>query len=178
MERLCKIASPNQIPQSLQEFPHMNCCTVKVKEALGEDRDRDDATHQNWPHYQPALLDVINHAGFVVFFAGCGKRTTRCRCDWSLNATVSIWLFRKCVLLSGAFLPSFRRRRPAELGSAVATHQFAGRIEHGITGLFARCIVTVNDLVQKRAVLGALGLFQKAAGIVILVTALETQAAI
>jgi hypothetical protein len=45
MERLCKIASPNQIRQSLQEFADMNCCTVKVKEALGEDRDCDDATH-------------------------------------------------------------------------------------------------------------------------------------
>jgi hypothetical protein len=50
MERLCKIASPNQIRESLQEFADMNCCTVKVKESLGEDGDRDDAAHQNWPH--------------------------------------------------------------------------------------------------------------------------------
>src|SRR6266480_3459720 len=82
------------------------------------------------------------------------------------------------VRLSGAFLSSFRRRRRADLGSAVSTHQFAGRVKHGITGLLARRIVSVNDLVQKRAVFGALGLFQKAARIVILVTALETQAAI
>jgi len=34
-------------------------------------------------------LDVINHAGFVVFFAGCGKPTTRCPCDWLLTAIVT-----------------------------------------------------------------------------------------
>ena len=44
--------------------------------------------------------------------------------------------------------------------------------------MFAPSIVTVNNLVQKRAVFGALGLFQKATGIVIPVAALETQAAI
>src|SRR5438876_12358732 len=70
------------------------------------------------------------------------------------------------------------RRRRTDLASAGSTHQFTGRVKHGITGLLTRRIVTVNDLVQKRAVFGALGLFQKAAGIVILVTALETQAAI
>jgi len=42
----------------------MNRGTVKVEEAFGKDRNRDDATAQNWPHQQSALLDVINHVGF------------------------------------------------------------------------------------------------------------------
>src|SRR5213080_4674495 len=100
------------------------------------------------------------------------------RCDWPLNATVTTWRFPKWILLSGAFLSSFGRRRRADLGGAVTTYQFAGRVKHGITGLLARRIVTVHNLVQKRAVFGALGLFQKASPIVILVTALETQPAI
>ncbi len=50
MESLCEISPPNQIRQPLQEFAHMNCCAVKVKEALGKDSDRDDATDQYWPH--------------------------------------------------------------------------------------------------------------------------------
>src|SRR5439155_156688 len=122
MERLSEIASPNQIRQSLQEFAHVNRGPMEVEEALGKNRDRDDATNQNWPHQQATLLDVINHAGFVVFFTDCGKPTTRPAYDWSLNAMGSIWRFSKSLLLLGAFLSSLRRRRGADLGSALATY--------------------------------------------------------
>jgi hypothetical protein len=42
----------------------VNRSSVKIKQALGKDGDRDDAAAQNWPHQQSALLDVIDHAGF------------------------------------------------------------------------------------------------------------------
>jgi hypothetical protein len=35
--------------------------SMQVKEALGEDGDRNDAASQNWPHQQTAFLNVINH---------------------------------------------------------------------------------------------------------------------
>jgi hypothetical protein len=64
MKCLSEIAPTNQVRQSLQELAHMNRGTVKVEEAFGKDRNRNDATAQNWPHQQSALLDVINHVGF------------------------------------------------------------------------------------------------------------------
>jgi hypothetical protein len=63
MKCLSEIAPTNQIRQSLQELAHINRSAVKVEEAFGKDRNRDDATAQNGPHQQSALLDVINHVG-------------------------------------------------------------------------------------------------------------------
>src|SRR6266567_2201285 len=86
MECFSEITAANKIRESLQKFAHMNCGTMEVKEALGKDRDRDDATAQNWPHQQSALLDVFNHAGFVALFSDCGKPTTKGRSSASTQA--------------------------------------------------------------------------------------------
>jgi hypothetical protein len=55
---------------------------MKVEEALGKDRDRNDAAGQNWPHQQPTFLNVLNHAGFVPLFRNCGKPATKGDPGW------------------------------------------------------------------------------------------------
>src|SRR5437899_8952964 len=42
----------------------MNGGAMKIKKALQENRDCNDAAGQDRPHKQPALLDVINHGGY------------------------------------------------------------------------------------------------------------------
>src|SRR5260370_13056001 len=39
---------------------------MQIEKALGEDSDGDNAAGQNWPHEQSALLDVVNHGGYLL----------------------------------------------------------------------------------------------------------------
>src|SRR5437588_12557354 len=39
---------------------------MQIEKALGEDGNGDDAAGQNRPHEQSALLDVINHGGYLL----------------------------------------------------------------------------------------------------------------
>ena len=58
---------------------------------------------------RPPFLDVINHAGFVVFFTGCGKPTAALLYDWLLNVIANILRFSRIWLHpTGIFsLPAF-----------------------------------------------------------------------
>src|SRR5205807_8933980 len=42
----------------------MNGGAMKIKKALQENRDGNDAAGEDRPHEQPTLLDVINHGGY------------------------------------------------------------------------------------------------------------------
>jgi len=86
VQRFREIAALDQIRKSFQEFTDVDGGAVQIKEALGEDSDGDNATGQNRPHEQSALLDVINHGGYLLSsfsLAGqaarssAGKRATR-----------------------------------------------------------------------------------------------------
>src|SRR5438067_2385704 len=65
VQGLGEIAPLDQVRKTLQKFTHMNRGTMQVEEALGKNGDGDNAAGQNRPHQQPALLDVINHAGYL-----------------------------------------------------------------------------------------------------------------
>src|SRR5260370_29921049 len=39
---------------------------MQIEKALGEDSDGDNAAGQNRPHEQSALLDVVNHGGYLL----------------------------------------------------------------------------------------------------------------
>ena len=39
---------------------------MQIEKALGEDSDGDNAAGQDRPHEQPALLNVINHRGYLL----------------------------------------------------------------------------------------------------------------
>ena len=52
-------------------------------------------------------MDVINHAGFVVFFAGCGKPTAALLYDWLLNVIANILRFPDDFSYPDFFLAGF-----------------------------------------------------------------------
>jgi hypothetical protein len=50
VERFSEIPTSNQIPEAFQEFAHMNRRPMKIKKALREYSNGDDAAGQNGPH--------------------------------------------------------------------------------------------------------------------------------
>src|SRR5881409_807190 len=88
-------------------------------------------------------------------------------------ATMNFFVRSQPEKLSPSFLARFRRRRRTSARRACASDQFSGCIENGITSLLAGRIITVNDSMEKSAVLRTLGFFEYATHIVVLVATLE-----
>ena len=157
MERLCEIASPNQIRQSLQEFAHVNRGPVKVEEALSKDCDRDDATAPELATLTIRPLDVINHAGFVVLlYATVASQqrhfyTTGC----SVQAA-NILRFSQEWLIAELFRASFG----VEDGRLSAARSPPTNLPDASNTEYPVClpgrVVTVNDLMQEECRLRAL----------------------
>src|SRR5437763_16935187 len=98
---------------------------MEIEKALQEDRDGDNAAGQNRPHEQPALLDVINHEGYLLsVFLGSGQAT-------ATSATERVTRPRRSV--------GRRRRR--------SRNQFPVGVEDGITDLLSSRAVFINHLV-------------------------------
>src|SRR5437016_10582429 len=66
VQRFGEIPALDQIRKSFQEFADVDGSAMQIEKALGEDSDGDNAAGQNRPHEQSALLDVVNHGGYLL----------------------------------------------------------------------------------------------------------------
>ena len=74
MQRLGEIAPLDEIGEPLEELADVDGGAMQIEEPLGENSDGNDAASQDGPHQQAALLDVVDHADFVLAaFAARGK---------------------------------------------------------------------------------------------------------
>src|ERR1700733_12021883 len=69
---LRQIAVSNQIGQSLEKFAQIDVGSMKIEQALDENRHGDSATQEDKPHKRPTLLHVVDHLGHIS--EGGGKR--------------------------------------------------------------------------------------------------------
>jgi len=137
---------------------------MQVKEAFGENADRNDATGQNWPHQQTALLNIINHANF--------SRPLCRKCKSSWKSGLARPLRRENPVTSAAYFFRF------DLGCQRLCHQpVAVYIKDRITSSLTCLIVAVNNLWRRSRSL-RFEFFLQTTRAIVFVAALKTKMAI